>query len=122
MLLVDNQSQLSTYADLSRAATICQLQAYLYSFFLFVQIFFGVFMSYLRLNETLFNIFFIPFIIIEQLDYPIYQIIVTIDASLTVFVLKTYRNVMIQVYKYIKKILLERFFTYENVTPVVPYN
>lgn len=112
---IDDHSKLSTYSDLQRASIVCLIQSNLSSLYIVHNIFTKIFTAYLKSNESSFNTFFVPYIILKPLQYPIYQFLVIFDSFLTLFVLRTYRRVIWNALKIVKK----RAFGDKSSTQVV---
>lgn len=94
MQMVDSHSKLSTYSDLRRAGFICIFQTCLISLHLVARFYTDLF-SVVLVNAIIDDSFYFYmnlYNILYEFQYTIYQLFVIVDTSVTLLVLRSYRN------------------------------
>lgn len=102
--LVQNQHNYSSYSDLQRAAFVCIWQSSIISIHLANSVFCQIFLNYLKSDVVTFNLFFGVYMVVNPLQYPMYQLFIIMDSFITLFLLKSYRVV---IKKVCRKVLMK---------------
>lgn len=103
--LVQNNPNLQSYRDLNRAAFICIFQALIISLHLLNSVYCLIFLNYIQYDKYLFDSFFVGYIVLNPLQYPLYYTFVIIDSVMTMVVLKSYRAIFVRIYRKVVGIL-----------------
>lgn len=107
MKLMENNSNNNTFSDLRRAALICIFQSGVLSLNVVTLFFEHLFLTFLiKIIEDfeLMEILVTLYLSIVQLKYPLYQFCVIIDTTVTLLVLRSYRNVLKKIWMNIKRV------------------
>ena len=125
MKMVDSNSIYNTYNDLRRAAFVCIFQACLISLDLLVT-------AYLILYSDIIHYLIVPSsrlffsdlgTILAKWRYSLFQIFVIIDTSVTLSVLRSYRNVLKKIFSWLYDLISrKRFKKKKNVVFVKSVN
>lgn len=99
-LLKENSTRTNTLKELRRAAVGCFVQAFMFLIYMLAIIYSNVFQK--RHSKGYFveeNLMLFVFLITYSLGGTLYELVVIVDSSLTLFFLKSYRNVVFKIFQ-----------------------
>lgn len=110
MKMIDSHSKLSTYSDLRRASYICVFQNLSISLHIFAAFYVTFYTKYFMYNADIAItdvwVFFTNLnVILAQFKFCIYQMFVIVDTTATLFVLRSYRNELKKVGRFLVRMI-----------------
>lgn len=103
MKFVEISLQLCTYNDLRRATFICLFQTFLNSIHMVSNLYTYLFVSRLKNDQYLFDKLYVSYIILASLNFPIFQLFMILDSLMSMFVLRSYRQILGNIYHLVFK-------------------